>query len=184
MKRFFLRSGDIGKAVRYAHQDDTLVARPGSWRNSGYGLAAHGGFLYRVHGSNNLEPYQIPTLEMMEPWEVIRRSQLQEELDGTFKAVKVRKKIFSRPDRTKRSGRPSIEEVCALFDGMLCIDDAAQQAGVANHALRRAIIAGKLPSLKKHGVYLVTLEDVKTWRDGPRGPRKKRESNVEPVSYY
>lgn len=178
-KRFYLRSADVGKAARYAYTNPLLAARPVSWRNSGYALVSHGGFFYRVRGNDNLETYQIPVSELIEQWEVVRRSQLQEELDGTFKAQRQRKRKFHRPDRSKGSGRPSTDEVTALFKGMLCIDDAAKQADVANHSLRRAILANKLPWMKQHGVYLVTLEDVKAWRDGPRGPRNRRQKNVQ-----
>ena len=177
-RRFLLRSASLDRAIKYIYSRADVVARPISWRNSGHGLLVHGGFLYRIHGSSEMKSYQIPAAELMEPWEVVRKAQLQEEIDGTFRAKREKKKTFSRPDRSSRSGRPSKDEVSAIFEGMLCIDDAAREAGVANHALRRAILANKLPWMKQHGVYLVAIEDVKTWRDGPRGPRKKREPNV------
>ena len=181
-KRFLLRRADVSKAVRYAYTDSTLVARPISWRNSGYGLVTHGGFLYRVHGGSEMSPYLVPVSELMELWEVVKRFQLQEEIDGTFKAQREKKRRLTRPDGSKRPGRPSKGEVSTTF-GMLCIDEAAAAAGVANHALRRAILANKLPWMKQHGVYLVTLEDVKTWRDGPRGPRKKS-VDQDRIEYY
>lgn len=186
-KRFWLRNSDIRKAARLAYADQNLVARPISWRNSGYGLVAHGGSFYRVHGNEEMKPYQLCVLEIIEGWEVIRRSQLQEEIDGTYRAERERdkkKRVFAKPDGSRGSGRPSKQEVTAMFDGMLCIDDAAVQCGVANHALRRAIIANKLPWLKQHGVYLVSLEDVKKWRDGPKGPRKKNVPEETQASYY
>lgn len=184
-RRFLLRSASVDKTIKYIYSRPDVVARPISWRNSGYGLVVHGGFIYRVYGNEQMKSYQIAATELMEPWEVVRKTQLQEEIDGTFRAKREKKKKFARPDRTKRSGRPSTAEVSAIFNGMLCIDDAAREAGVANHVLRRAILANKLPWMRQHGVYLVTLEDVKTWRDGPRGPRKKRTDNAESVvSYY
>jgi len=184
IKRFFLRKAEVSKAIRYAYQDNSLTARPISWRNSGYGLVTHGGFIYRIHGQSEMSAYQIPAAELMEHWEVVRRSQLQEELDGTFKAAREKKRIFGRPDGTRRSGRPSKQEVTAIFEGMLCIDDASAQAGVASHSLRRAILANKLPWMKQHGVYLVSLDEVKKWRDGSRGPRQKKEVEQQEVVYY
>lgn len=177
-RRFLLRSAGVDKAVKYIYSRPDVVARPISWRNSGYGLVVHGGFIYRIYGSDQMKSYQISAMELIEPWEVVRKAQLQEEIDGTFRAKREKKKKFSRPDRSSRSGRPSKDEVSAIFEGMLCIDDAAREAGVANHALRRAILANKLPWMRQHGVYLVALENVKTWRDGPRGPRKKRSENA------
>lgn len=183
-KRFYLRGADIRKAARYIYNDASLTARPVSWRNTGYGLVAHGGFLYRVHGNEEMNPYQLPVIEMMEPWEVVKRFQLQEEIDGTFKAQRDKRPKFSRPDGTRKSGRPSKQEVSALFQGMLPIDDAAAQAGIRNYTLRRAILANKLPWLKKHGLYLVTMEDVLKWLNGPMGPRKKKNVDEQAIQYY
>jgi hypothetical protein len=38
--------------------------------------------------------------------------------------------------------------------------------------------------MKQHGVYLVSLDEVKKWRDGSRGPRQKKEVEQQEVVYY